>query len=203
MDELAPMNEEMSELDLANEVKVKQVLELTLWGDEEKPKYTISEACDKVGISRSTYYRLRQKGMVEGPKQQIAHQVSTAVQEILLPIQRERYELIARIALGLPPRTHDEDGMPLLPASPSIQDILKANQMIDKILPVQSIDREASGAESPLEHMKNYQPGTINIAVFGDNPPDWLYNGQAGTPRFGELVDGDDDVIDAEEEDEL
>jgi hypothetical protein len=168
-----------SELDLGNEIKIRQVLELLLWGDEHNKKYSVAEACKKVGISRSTYYRLRQQGMVEGPKQQLAAQVSTAVQEVLLPIHQDRYVLIARIAMGLPPY---EGG-----TAPTIADILNANKMIDKILPVQPIDKEAGGIESPLEHIKNYQPKTINFNIFsGDRPPDWLYNGH-GTPRFGEI----------------
>lgn len=195
-DELATTNNEM---DLIRQEQARRILELTLYGDESQARYSIEQACRIVGISRTTYWRLRRDGFVSAAKSAIVGQMNDIVHEKLLPIQARRFEILARIAIGLPVRKGG--------SAPSIPDILAANKILDKVMPTEPIGAVGAGAKTPLDHIKDYQPKTVNFNFFGEEKkPDWLYSGASGVPRFGELdtsdiTDGDvreltdDDII--------
>lgn len=173
---------------LQDEYLVSQVLELLFHGVDDNGKaYSIETACKKVGISTATWYRWAKDGALEPHKAALAAQMSSAIQEIVIPRYRDIYEGLVSLALGQRPKN----------ANPAMEvkagDMLKAIKLLSNVVPVKPLavqeDDGGKDAEDFLEEVQFKQ-----IYVSGDM--NFIYQGN-GQPQFGKLEPGDD-VIDGE-----
>ena len=170
-----------------DEYLVSQVLELLFHGQDDNGRaYSIESACKKVGISTATWYRWAKDGALDPHKAALAAQMSSAIQEIVIPRYREIYEGLVSLALGQRPK--DADPMMVVKAG----DMLKAIKLLATVVPVRPLAApEQDGGQDAFEYLEEAQ--FKQIYVQGDM--NFIYQGN-GQPQFGKLESGD--VIDAE-----
>lgn len=186
MDDLILSNDGLQVMQ--DEYLVSQVLELLFHGTDDNGRaYSIERACKKVGISTATWYRWAKEGALEPHKAALAAQMSSAIQEIVIPRYRDIYEGLVSLALGQRPKTSDP-GMEV-----KAGDMLKAIKLLATVVPIKAMAvREDDGgkdAESFLEEVQFKQ-----IYVKGDM--NFIYQGN-GQPQFGKLEAGEDNVTPA------
>ena len=173
---------------MQDEYLVGQVLELLFHGrDDTGRAYSIEAACKKVGISTTTWYRWAKDGALEPHKAALAAQMSSAIQEIVIPRYRDIYEGLVSLALGKRP-----DG-----ADPTMEvkagDMIKAIKLLATVVPVQPLTAPADHGDKDAE---DYLEGAQFKQIFVKGDMNFIYTGN-GQPQFGQL-EGGDDIIDAE-----
>lgn len=170
---------------LQDEYLVSQVLELLFHGVDPNGKaYSIETACKKVGISTATWYRWAKEGALEPHKAALAAQMSSAIQEIVIPRYRDIYEGLVSLALGRRP----------VGADPTMEvkagDMIKAIKLLASIVPVKPLTaQEQDEGKDALDYLEGAQ--FKQIYVKGDM--NFIYQGH-GQPQFGQLEPGDEVV---------
>lgn len=183
---------------LQDEYLVSQVLELLFHGVDDNGKaYSIEAACKKVGISTATWYRWAKEGALEPHKAALAAQMSSAIQEIVIPRYRDIYEGLVSLALGQRPKNAD----PAMEVKAG--DMLKAIKLLANVVPIKAMAvREDDGGKDAEDFLEEVQ--FKQIYVSGDM--NFIYQGN-GQPQFGKLhasreldegLEPGDDVIDGE-----
>ena len=173
---------------IQDEYLVSQVLELLFHGVDDSGKaYSIETACKKVGISTATWYRWAKEGALEPHKAALAAQMSSAIQEIVIPRYRDIYQGLVSLALGQRPQGADP-GMEV-----KAGDMLKAIKLLSTVVPVKPLAaQEQDGGQEALDYLEGAQ--FKQIFVQGDM--NFIYQGN-GQPQFGQLDSGE--VVDAGE----
>jgi hypothetical protein len=183
MNDLTTASEEMTLTQLQREKNILDILRLMLWEKDEKGKtYSITRACQEVGIDRSTWHRWMQDGLISGPLQRIAEEMNQAVYDTVVPYHREIMETLVNMARGIGP-----EGMEMKPA-----DVLAAIREYMKIVPTRPLDQEAGNDKSEFEHLDTFQPKQVFVNV---EAGDFIYQGNSSIPP-PELESGEEDIID-------
>lgn len=155
---------------LSREKTILDVFRLTLYEkDEAGKRYTITKACETVGIDASTWARWTQEGFVNGPLQKFAAEIHQSVYDQIIPNYGKIIGNLVRMAMGLAPEDNPEMRVSAADMRAAIQDILK-------IVPPKALDKLRSGVASELEHLESYQPGQVFINIQAGN---FIYKGQS------------------------
>jgi hypothetical protein len=181
---------------LQDEYLVSQVLELLFHGVDTSGKaYSIETACKKVGISTATWYRWAKEGALEAHKAALAAQMSSAIQEIVIPRYRDIYEGLVSLALGQRPKNADHS------MEVKAGDMIKAIKLLSTVVPVKPLAaQEQDSGQEALDYLEGAQ--FKQIFVQGDM--NFIYQGN-GQPQFGQLRPEFDeglqagDVVEAED----
>jgi hypothetical protein len=171
-----------------DEFLVSQVLELLFHGkDSQGRAYSIEAACKEVGISTSTWYRWAKEGALDSHKAALAAQMSSAIQEIVIPRYRDIYQGLVSLALGQRPAGAD----------PSMEvkagDMIKAIKLLSTVVPVKPLSAPEQNEGKDAE---DYLEGAQFKQIFVKGDMNFIYQGN-GQPQFGQLESGD--LVDADE----
>jgi hypothetical protein len=171
-----------------DEFLVSQVLELLFHSKDASGRaYSIEAACKEVGISTSTWYRWAKEGALDAHKAALAAQMSSAIQEIVIPRYRDIYQGLVSLALGQRPAGAD----------PSMEvkagDMIKAIKLLASVVPVKPLSAPEQNESKDAE---DYLEGAQFKQIFVKGDMNFIYQGN-GQPQFGQLESGD--VIDADE----
>lgn len=171
---------------MQDEYLVSQVLDLLFHGQDDNGKaYSIETACKRVGISTATWYRWAKEGALDTHKAALAAQMSSAIQEVVIPRYRDIYEGLVSLALGQRPKNADP-GMEV-----KAGDMIKAIKLLANVVPVKPLTApEQTGEEEALEYLEGAQ--FKQIFVQGDM--NFIYQGN-GQPQFGKLESGEDEDV--------
>lgn len=171
-----------------DEYLVSQVLELLFHGKDTSGRaHSIESACREVGIAKATWYRWCKDGALEPYKAALAAQMSSAIQEVVIPRYREIYEGLVSLALGQRP-TNADPGMEV-----KAGDIIKAIKLLATVVPVQPLAAPADHGDKDAE---DYLEGAQFKQIFVKGDMNFIYQGN-GQPQFGQL-EGGNDIIDSE-----
>lgn len=165
-----------------DEYLISQVLELLFHGrDENGRAYSIETACSEVGISRTTWYRWVKEGTLEPYKAALAAQMSSAIQEIVIPRYRDIYQGLVSLALGQRP----------VGADPTMEvkagDMIKAIKLLAAVVPVQPLSAPELNEGKEVEE---YLEGAQFKQIFVQGDMNFIYQGN-GQPQFGQLAGGE------------
>lgn len=171
-----------------DEYLVSQVLELLFHGKDPSGRaYSIEAACKEVGISTTTWYRWAKEGALEPHKAALAAQMSSAIQEVVIPRYREIYEGLVSLALGQRPANADP-GLEV-----KAGDMIKAIKLLSSVVPVKplAVQEQDEGQEA-----QEYLEGAQFKQIYVQGDMNFIYQGN-GQPQFGQLESGE--VVEAEE----
>jgi hypothetical protein len=165
-----------------DEFLVGQVLELLFHGrDTQGRAYSIETACKEVGISTSTWYRWAREGALEPHKAALAAQMSSAIQEIVIPRYRDIYQGLVSLALGQRPAGAD----------PSMEvkagDMIKAIKLLSTVVPVKPL---SAPDQNEGKEAEDYLEGAQFKQIFVKGDMNFIYQGN-GQPQFGQLESGE------------
>lgn len=167
-----------------DEYLASQVLELLFHGRDDAGKaYSIETACKKVGIAKTTWYRWCKEGALEPYKAALAAQMSSAIQEIVIPRYRDIYEGLVSLALGQRPANADP-GMEV-----KAGDMIKAIKLLSTVVPIQPLSAAENGGDKEAE---DYLEDAQFKQIFVQGNMQFIYQGN-GQPQFGQL-EGDVEV---------
>lgn len=183
MSDLIPIQDDGSIHDLQQERTILEVIRFMVWEKNRDGKnYTIQEACTGAGISYSTWKNWVKDGFVTAPLQKATQELHQITYGQIVPHIQEMIAVQISLAMGRIP--DDSDIKEVRPA-----DAIAAWNQIQKIFPIPSVDQKQQGSKTELEHLQSFQPGQIMV-VKGD----FIYNGQAGGTRMGDLPSIADEI---------
>ncbi|MBE7473158.1 MAG: hypothetical protein HS114_28845 [Anaerolineales bacterium] len=170
-----------------DEYLMSQVLNLLFHGKDANGRaHSIESACREVGIGTTTWYRWVKDGALEPHKAALAAQMSSAIQEIVIPRYRDIYQGLVSLALGQRPANAD----------PSMEvkagDMIKAIKLLSTVVPVQAL---AAPDQNESKEAEDYLEGAQFKQIFVKGDMNFIYQGN-GQPQFGQLEGGD--IVDAE-----
>jgi hypothetical protein len=171
-----------------DEYLISQVLELLFHGKDSSGRvYSIDAACKEVGVAPRTWYRWVKDGALEPYKAALSAQMSSAIQEIVIPRYRDIYEGLVSLALGKRPAGAD--------ASMEVKagDMIKAIKLLATVVPVQPLAAPADHGDKDAE---DYLEGAQFKQIFVKGDMNFIYQGN-GQPQFGQL-EGGNEIIDSE-----
>lgn len=165
-----------------DEYLVGQVLDLLFHGKDSSGRaYSIESACKEVGIAKATWYRWAKDGALEPHKAALAAQMSSAIQEVVIPRYRDIYEGLVSLALGQRPANADP-GMEV-----KAGDMIKAIKLLATVVPVKPLTTPEDHGDKDAE---DYLEGAQFKQIFVKGDMNFIYQGN-GQPQFGQLEGGE------------
>jgi len=162
---------------LQREITIRDVLRGMLIGKDDKGKrLSLTKACAQAGITVNTWNKWAEEGHALTPLREMANVVNQVAYDTILPQWHTIIQNLVNVAIGKRPRDTDIQEI-------KVSEMLKAIQLLQKIIPVQSLEELGTGGQSELSHIESFMPQQINIKL---ESGDFIYTGST-QEKFGNM----------------
>lgn len=162
---------------LQREMTIRDVLRgMLVKKDENGKRYSLSKSCKEAGVTLATWNKWAEEGHALTPLREMANVINQLAYDAILPNYHKIIENLVEVAMGNRPKDTNLDEI-------KVSDMLKAITLLQKIVPIQSLDDLGTGGQSELGHIESFMPQQINVSVQNG---DFIYEGNT-RESFGNM----------------